>query len=106
MEMLVYIAGFFVVVIFWKKFLDWLGVPLGFIFIFIEEKLEELEKVFSPLEDTQREKSPQMGVLCPQCKEEWIKQGRLSPHGLSGKNMSQQHDVMCSECHAAIPSRC
>lgn len=87
MEVLFYVVAVIVIAMFWMKVVEWLGWGLTPILLFIEEKLERLEKWFSPPEDHEKKDRPlQTGDLCPKCEDGHLRMEYSPLHPLMTTN--------------------
>lgn len=102
MEVLFYAVAVLVIAMFWMKFVEWLGWGLTPVLLFIEEKLEKLEKWFSPQNPEKKDRHLQTGDLCPKCEKGHL---RMEYHPFHPAFVSDMNivapwpfDLICSFC--------
>ncbi|MEK7569015.1 MAG: hypothetical protein AAB497_02790 [Patescibacteria group bacterium] len=108
---LFYVVAVLTGAIFWMKFVEWVGWGLTPILLFTEEKLQKLEKMFSPPADPKKEdRLQQAGDLCPKCEKGSLRMEYRPFHPLMSADAYAPlepwpFDFVCSFCGESIPGK-
>lgn len=104
-QVLFYVIAVLVVAMFWMKVVEALGWSLTRILLFIEEKIEKLEKWLSSPEDPKKKDRPlQAGDTCSRCEKGFLQLEYLPLHPAMAGDMKMDapwpYNLVCSHCHA------
>ena len=108
---LFYVVAVIMVAIFWMKFVELVGWGLTPILLFTEEKLQKLEKMFSPPADPKKEDRPlRGGDLCPKCEKGSLRMEYSPFHPLMSSDSYEPlelwpFDLICPFCGEVIPGK-